>query len=56
LFVCHANTSRSVMAHALLQRMLAERGLDSQVHVSSAGVSPHARDGMYASLDARLAL
>lgn len=56
LFVCHANTSRSVMAHALLQRMLAERGLDSRVHVSSAGVSPHARDGMYASLDARLAL
>jgi len=56
LFVCHANTSRSVMAHALLERMLAERGLDGRVQVSSAGVSPHARDGMYASLDARLAL
>ena len=56
LFVCHANTSRSVMAHALLERMLAERGLDGRVRVSSAGVSPYARDGMYASLDARLAL
>jgi protein-tyrosine-phosphatase len=56
LFVCHANTSRSVMAHALLERMLAERSLDGRLRVSSAGVSPHARDGMYASLDARLAL
>jgi protein-tyrosine-phosphatase len=56
LFVCHANTSRSVMAHALLERMLAERGLERRVQVTSAGVSPHARDGMYASLDARLAL
>jgi len=56
LLVCHANTCRSVMAHALLERMLAERGLDGRVRVSSAGVSPHARDGMYASLDARLVL
>jgi protein-tyrosine phosphatase len=56
LFVCHANTSRSVMAQALLERMLAERGLEGRVQVTSAGVSPHARDGMYASLDARLAL
>jgi protein-tyrosine-phosphatase len=56
LLVCHANTSRSVMAHALLDRMLTERGLGGDVRVRSAGVSPHARDGMYASLDARLAL
>ena len=56
LLVCHANTCRSVMAHALLERMLAERGLDGQVVVRSAGVSPYARDGMYASLDARLVL
>jgi protein arginine phosphatase len=56
LLVCHANTCRSVMAHALLERMLAERGLSGQVRVSSAGVSPYARDGMYASLDARLVL
>jgi protein-tyrosine-phosphatase len=44
------------MAHALLERMLTERGLDGRVSVRSAGVSPHARDGMYASLDARLVL
>ena len=56
LLVCHANTCRSVMAHALLDRMLAERGLSGQVRVASAGVSPYARDGMYASLDARLVL
>ena len=56
LLVCHANTCRSVMAHALLERMLGERGLAGQVVVRSAGVSPYARDGMYASLDARLAL
>jgi protein-tyrosine phosphatase len=56
LLVCHANTCRSVMAHALLERMLAERGLAGQVTVRSAGVSPYARDGMYASLDARLVL
>ena len=56
LLVCHANTCRSVMAHALLERMLEERGLGGQVTVRSAGVSPYARDGMYASLDARLVL
>jgi protein-tyrosine-phosphatase len=56
LLVCHANTCRSVMAHALLERMLAERGLGDQVPVRSAGVSPYARDGMLASLDARLVL
>ena len=56
LLVCHANTCRSVMAHALLERMLAERGLDGRVRVRSAGVSPYARDGMLASLDARLVL
>lgn len=56
LLVCHANTCRSVMAHALLERMLAERGLGERVRVRSAGVSPYARDGMLASLDARLVL
>jgi protein-tyrosine-phosphatase len=44
------------MAHALLERMLAERGLGTHVRVRSAGVSPYARDGMLASLDARLVL
>ncbi len=56
LLVCHANTCRSVMAHVLLERMLAERGVGGRVAVSSAGVGLHARDGMIPSLDARLVL
>jgi protein-tyrosine-phosphatase len=56
LVVCHANTARSVMAQKLIERMLAERGLGDSLHVSSAGVWKHARDGMIPSLDARLAL
>ena len=56
LVVCHANTARSVMAQKLIERMLVERGLHERVHVSSAGVWVHARDGMIPSLDARLAL
>jgi protein-tyrosine-phosphatase len=55
LLVCHANTCRSVMAHALLERMLAARGLDD-IRVRSAGVARFARDGMLASLDARIVL
>ena len=43
------------MAQLLLERMLAERGVTT-VRVRSAGVGRHARDGMIASLDARLAL
>lgn len=54
LFVCHANTARSVMAHVLLERMLAARG--ARVRVRSAGVAAWARDGMLASLDARIVL
>jgi protein-tyrosine-phosphatase len=56
LLVCHANTARSVMAQALLERMLAERGVNGRVRVRSGGIAPYARDGMVASLDARLAL
>ncbi len=56
LVVCQANTCRSVMAHALLERMLAARGLDGAIRVTSGGIGPHARDGMIASLDARLVL
>jgi protein arginine phosphatase len=56
LFVCHANTARSVMAQLMLDRMLAARGAAHRVRVRSAGVAPWARDGMIASLDARLAL
>ena len=44
------------MAQKLIERMLAERGLGERIHVSSAGVWTHARDGMIPSLDARLAL
>lgn len=55
LFVCHANTARSVMAQALLERMLAERGA-ADIRVRSGGVARRARDGMLPSLDARLAL
>ena len=56
LIVCHANTARSVMAQKLIERMLAERGLGDRLHVSSAGVWRHARDGMIPSLDARIVL
>jgi len=44
------------MAQKLIERMLAERGLDGHIEVSSAGVWVHARDRMIPSLDARLAL
>jgi len=56
LLVCHANTCRSVMAHVLLERMLAERDGHHQIRVRSGGVAHYARDGMIASLDARLVL
>ena len=56
LLVCHGNTCRSVMAHALLERMLAERGIADAVRVRSGGVGGNARDGMIPSLDARIVL
>jgi protein-tyrosine-phosphatase len=56
LVVCHANTARSVMAQVILGRLLHERGAGDRVRVRSGGVAPYARDGMLASLDARLAL
>jgi protein-tyrosine-phosphatase len=56
LFVCHANTSRSIIAEALLQRMLGERGLARAVEVRSGGIAPYARDGSLVSLDARFVL
>jgi protein-tyrosine-phosphatase len=56
LLVCHANTCRSVMAHVLLEKMLAERGTNGAVRVRSGGIANHARDGMIPSLDARLVL
>ncbi len=56
LLVCHGNTCRSVMAQALLEKMLAERGAADAVRVRSGGVGGNARDGMIPSLDARIVL
>jgi len=56
LVVCHGNTCRSVMAQALLERMLAERGAADAIRVHSGGVGGNARDGMIPSLDARIVL
>ena len=51
LIVCHANTSRSVMAHVLLEKMLVDRDV-RHIDVRSGGIAIYARDGMIASLDA----
>ncbi len=56
LIVCHANVSRSVMAEAILRKMLDKRGVADQFTIDSGGVAYYARDGALASLDARLAL
>jgi protein-tyrosine-phosphatase len=56
LFVCHANTSRSVIAEALLRHMLATQVPSESVAVRSGGIAAYARDGALASLDARLVL
>ena len=47
--------SRSIIAEALLKKMLAERGRDD-VMVSSGGIAPYARDSSLVSMDARLVL
>jgi len=56
LIVCHANTSRSIIAEAVLLRLLRERGLDGGVSVVSGGIAPFARDGSLVSLDAKFVL
>jgi protein-tyrosine phosphatase len=56
LFVCHANTSRSIIAEALLRRMLTTQAPSETVHIYSGGIAAYARDGALASLDARLVL
>ena len=57
LVVCHANTSRSIIAEKVLERLLAEHGgLAGRVEVRSGGIAPYARDGSLVSLDARLVL
>jgi protein-tyrosine-phosphatase len=55
LFVCHANTGRSIIAEALLKKMLRERRSDD-VLVRSGGIAPYARDSSLVSLDSRLVL
>jgi protein-tyrosine-phosphatase len=56
LVVCHANTARSVIAQAILERMLAARGAGDRIRIRSGGIASYARDGMLPSLDARLVL
>lgn len=56
LIICHANTSRSIIAEALLKQMLDVRGLAERFIVRSGGIAPYARDGALVSLDARLVL
>lgn len=56
LIVCHANTSRSIIAEAVLLRLVRERGHTDAVEVRSGGIAPYARDGSLVSLDARFVL
>lgn len=57
LFVCHANTSRSVMAEHLLRRLLEDHAVpEGAMVVTSGGIAPYARDGSLVSLDTRLVL
>ncbi|HJQ75597.1 MAG TPA: hypothetical protein VJ814_11950 [Gaiellaceae bacterium] len=56
LVVCHANTSRSIIAEKVLERLLAEHGHAGEVEVRSGGIAPYARDGSLVSLDARFVL
>jgi protein-tyrosine-phosphatase len=56
LFICHANTSRSVIAEALLKKMLAERAWEEHLTVRSGGIAAYARDGALVSMDTRLVL
>jgi protein-tyrosine-phosphatase len=56
LFICAANTARSVMAEYIMKRELEQRGLHQEVVVRSAGIAPYARDGSLVSLDTRITL
>jgi protein-tyrosine-phosphatase len=56
LFVCHANTARSIIAHVMLERMVAARGASERIRIRSGGIANYARDGMLPSLDARIVL
>ena len=56
LIICHANTSRSIIAEAVLLRLLASQGMGDRFEVRSGGIAPYARDGSLVSLDARFVL
>jgi protein-tyrosine-phosphatase len=56
LFICAANTARSVMAEHILRRELDALGFDHRITITSAGIAPYARDGALVSLDTRMAL
>ena len=56
LVICHANTSRSVIAEALLKKMIEERAVQDHLTVESGGIASYARDGALVSMDARLVL
>jgi protein-tyrosine phosphatase len=56
LFICHANTSRSIIAEALLKKMIADHAPPEGIVIASGGVASYARDGALASMDARLVL
>ena len=56
LIICHANTSRSIIAEAVLLRLLAAAGVAERYEVRSGGIAPYARDGSLVSLDARFVL
>ena len=56
LFICAANTARSIIAEHLLRRELHARGAADSIEIRSAGIAPYARDGALVSLDTRFAL
>jgi protein-tyrosine-phosphatase len=57
LFICAANTARSVMAEHILRRELRKAGIEEHhVTIKSAGIAPYARDGALVSLDTKMAL
>jgi protein-tyrosine-phosphatase len=56
LFICAANTARSIIAENLLRRELNARRAGGRITVRSAGIAPYARDGALVSLDTRMTL